>query len=60
MMRLDYAPWTDAEEVTLTLAMAAHLEMDDTKALLRDMAKTTRSSFEITAKVREMRARQAA
>jgi hypothetical protein len=60
MSHLDIAPWSDAEEVALTLAAAAHLGIDDTKAILRDMAKSTRSEFEIAAKMRELRQRQAA
>lgn len=60
MTRLDIAPWSDAEEVALTLAMSAHLNVDDTKAILRDVAKSTRSEFEIAAKARELRQRRAA
>lgn len=60
MMRLDIAPWSDAEEVALTLAMEARLSIEDTQAILRDMAKSTRSEFEIADKKRELRQRRAA
>lgn len=59
-MRIPPAPWSDAEEVVITLAMAADLGFVDTKAMLHDMAKTDRSEFEIADKMRELRQRRAA
>lgn len=51
--------WSDKEDVVIVLAVAANCDTETTKQMLREMAHSTRNSFEIAAKVRQMRARAA-
>lgn len=56
----DFDTWSDKEEIVIALALAAKSSAAEIKQMLLEMARSTRSEFEVSSKLREMRTRAAA
>lgn len=56
----DHNTWSEKEEIVITLALAAKSSVAETKQMLLEMARSTRSEFEVSAKLHEMKTRAAA
>lgn len=52
--------WSDKEEIVLALAKAANCTLAETQQMLLEMARSTRSEFEIAIHMRDMAKRAAA